>query len=243
MQLENFIYMRDRDFVFAYVPKVACTNWKAIFRYLNGATDYLDSQLAHDRQRSGLVYLNSLAKEDSLRLLSDKLISRYSFVRNPYSRVLSAYTNKLSRYAEGTRNLCQNDYFCLVFQEIDAWRRSERPDKPEVNFFLFLDWMENSRSATVQNEHWRPQYELISPAAVHFDFIGRFENLTADVTRLLALIGCDIPFPSREDIKFPASGARERLELNYDDETMAAVERLYARDFASFGYSVGALPL
>lgn len=242
MQLENFIHMRDFNFVFAYIPKVACTNWKILFRYLNGETNYLDNQLAHDRQRSGLTHLKDLAKDDYMRLLSDKSTSRYSFVRNPYSRALSAYTNKLSGYAEGTSALCHRNYFCAIFREIDEWRRVERPDKPEVTFSVFLDWIEHSRSATAKNEHWRPQYEIISPDVVEFDFIGRFENLSSDADKLLKIIGCDIKFPSQEDIIFPSSGARERLELSYDDEAMAAVERLYALDFSSFGYRVGALP-
>src|SRR5918911_536886 len=88
MLLENFIVLKDRAFVFAYVPKVACTNWKSIMRYVNGAQDYLDAQKAHDRKAAGLVYLNTLPPHESESLLRSPDVARYTFIRNPYTRTL-----------------------------------------------------------------------------------------------------------------------------------------------------------
>ena len=42
----NFIYNAERGFVFAYVPKVACTNWKSLLRYMAGHDDWLDNKLS-----------------------------------------------------------------------------------------------------------------------------------------------------------------------------------------------------
>ena len=94
---ENFIWVKSRSLVFVYVPKVACTNWKCVMRYLEGYEDYLDSRKAHDRKLGGLTYLSQC--EDRDRILADTNIPKFSFVRNPYTRILSAYLNKVRPFA------------------------------------------------------------------------------------------------------------------------------------------------
>lgn len=46
------------------IPKVACSNWKALFRRLEGHNDYKNLALAHDRERSGLKYLKDFSEEE-----------------------------------------------------------------------------------------------------------------------------------------------------------------------------------
>ena len=73
---KNFIYMEDRGFLFAYVPKVACTNWKSLLRYMSGKEDWLDNKLAHDKALGGLRYLD-LNGEDA-EILLDPSIRKYA---------------------------------------------------------------------------------------------------------------------------------------------------------------------
>lgn len=242
MLLENFIYVRERAFVFAYVPKVACTNWKSVFRHLQGAPDYLDARLAHDRVTGGLVYLNAMAYPEAQALLHGPSVSRYTVVRNPYSRALSAYLNKIQPYAEDGQPAREGDYFHSVFAQIDTWRQRQRPQVRAVSFELFLDWIVSSSHEMTRDEHWLPQVDIIDPEKVKYDFIGRFENLEIDAALLLTRMGCDISFPTREAIKFPSSGTAKRLMQYLDRDTMTAIEEIYAKDFRSLGYRIGELP-
>jgi hypothetical protein len=95
--LTHSIHSKKANVIFGYVPKVACTNWKCILRYLDGHADYLDAQIAHDRKRSGLAYLSELP--NGLDMLHDDSIPKLTCVRNPYTRVLSAYLNKVKPFA------------------------------------------------------------------------------------------------------------------------------------------------
>ena len=235
----HFIYLEEKSFVFAYVPKVACTNWKALLRYLSGFPDYLDSALAHDKRVNGLVYLSDVEKWREI--LDDPAIPKYSFVRNPFTRVLSAYLNKFEPLAQGEGEWL-GPYFKAVYQAILAYRQQAGHAETTVTFGAFLDWLAHSGQPQIDNEHWTPQARILSPESVRYDFVGRFENLKADAALLMDRMGCDAPFPTQESLDFPGTNSTRRLAAYYSDNEVALARKVYAADFASFGYSLDLPP-
>lgn len=236
MQLKNFIHVRSRGFVFGYVPKVACTNWKSIFRLLEGQPDPLNPRLAHDRQTGGLTYLDTLAPAQAQALLDDAGVPKYCFVRNPYSRALSGYLNKVERFNH-PEGQASEVHFRQVHAGIRQWHARRGREIDAVGFGDFLAFVEGApQHPWAQDEHWLPQHQLIAPDRVHFDFIGRFERLQADAAELLQRMRCDAPFPTREAIRFPGSGTDQKVAQHYTPECAAAVRRIYARDFELLGY-------
>ncbi|WP_285164740.1 sulfotransferase family protein [Shewanella goraebulensis] len=233
----NFIYMEKQSFIFAYNPKVACTNWKCIMRYLNGAEDYLKPALAHNRVESGLSFVSDQA--NPIGLIDDNSIPKYAFVRNPYTRILSAYLNKIEPYAEGVRGLNDdNSYFYKVFTEVDEYRCKELPLESKVNFYCFLSWLTNVNDVHTRNEHWLPQVELLKVDRVDYTFIGKLENLVKDAPTLLQNIGCDIDFPSQKKVSFAPTNATSKIEKYYTEQEFKLVSALYLPDFKSFGYDL-----
>lgn len=239
----NFIFDEPRGFVFAYVPKVACTNWKAVLRHLAGHTDYLDPGLAHDKVAGGLRYLD-LTGEDR-RLLSDPGIRKYGFVRNPYTRILSAYLNKIEQNLDRLLSASApalpgrpNSHWLAVAREIDAFRRATLDCQryPEVGFEVFLLWLRDGKSSFRADEHWQTQSILLRWPEVKFDFIGRFENLAADSKALLDLMGATIDFPTQKQVKFLGTGASERAPLYFTDASHRLCDQLFRPDFDNFGY-------
>ena len=238
--LSHFIYSKKAGVVFAYIPKVACTNWKCILRYLDGHTDYLDAQIAHDRKRSGLAYLSTLP--DGADLLSNPNVPKLTCVRNPYTRILSAYLNKVKPFAIDNATKERDSYFHMVFQEIDSFRKQHHPTLPAVNFYCFLDWLESSGNPLTRNEHWLLQAEILGQREVAFDFIGHFENLAADAPILLERMDCDIPFPSQKAVNFPSTRAAELTGNYFTDVEIEQVKRIYAADFSYLEYDPSVLP-
>ncbi len=238
--LTNFIYCKKSDIVFAYVPKVACTNWKCILRYLDGHANYLDAQLAHDRKRSGLAYLSTLASGSDL--LANPYVPKLTCVRNPFTRILSAYLNKVKPFAIDNAAIEWDPYFHMVFQEIDAFRKQHHPALPAVSFYCFLDWLKTSGAPLTKNEHWIPQTEILGKGEVAFDYIGHFENLATDAPILLERMGCDIPFPSQKAVNFPSTRATELTGNYYSSIEVEQVSQIYASDFSYLGYDPSALP-
>ena len=232
----NFIYMEDQGFIFAYVPKVACTNWKSVLRCMAGHEDWLDNKLAHDKVNGGLRYLD-LEGPDA-ELLSRPDIKKYTMVRDPYTRVLSAYLNKIEQRLppkpEG-----EGDHFDKIVRDIDAFRRSVLGSDryPSITFEVFLLWLRDSGSWFTKDEHWAPQTKLLRQPDVDFDIVGRFENLTEDAPQILKAMGCRQQFPSQAQLNFPPTAAESKVSYYFKDGTRRLSEQVCSRDFEIFGYS------
>jgi 2-polyprenyl-3-methyl-5-hydroxy-6-metoxy-1,4-benzoquinol methylase len=232
----NFIFNADRGFIFAYVPKVACTNWKSLLRYMAGYDNWLDNKLAHDKVNGGLRYLDLNGPEAAL--LEDASIRKFTMVRAPYSRILSAYLNKVERLLPVQPETEGEDYFHNVLRDIDAFRRNVLGATafPEITFEVFLRWLRDSGSWFAQDEHWTPQVALLRQPRVSFDIIGKFENLKEDAPRILDAMGCDQRFPSQKEVNFAPTGAVDKLARYYTPACYKLVDDIYAEDFIQFGF-------
>lgn len=241
----NFIHCEAQGFVFAYVPKVACTNWKSVFRHLAGHADYLDSRLAHNRAEGGLRYLDLDGPDAAI--LDDPAVRKFAMVRNPASRILSAYLNKVESRLGRPPGAGGDPYFDSVLTAINQYRTQVLGDAafPEVTFDVFLHWLENATGVRDgmahlrADEHWQTQSVLLRWPSVRFDMIGRFENMAADADALLRQMGCRIPFPTQQDVRFRPTEADRKLNLYLNPENTRIINRLFAADFAQFGYPPG----
>lgn len=234
----NFIHEPKRNFVFAYVPKVGCTNWKSILRYLAGQEDHLNPRLAHDRVNGGLRYLDLPGLDRAM--LHDASIPKYAFVRDPYSRLLSAYLNKVASRLPLPEPSETEEHFTKVARVIDRFRRRKLDVAayPEVTFEVFLLWLRDGLSPFREDEHWQTQSVLLRWPRVKYAFVGRFERLAQEAPVLLEKMGCDIPFPSQKDVKFAPTNAVSKLDTYYTPAAYALVNSLYADDFANFDYEM-----
>lgn len=234
---KNFIYNAERGFLFAYVPKVACTNWKSLLRYMAGEKDWLNNRLAHDKQNGGLHYLD--LGGPGAELLQDPSVRKYAMVRDPYSRTLSAYLNKVeSRLPVTPEPVPGEDHFTMVTREIDRYRRGVLGTErfPQMCFEAFLLWLRDSGSWFTHDEHWAPQTVLLRQPQVRFDILGRFENLAEDAPRMLEAMGCDQGFPTQKDVNFAPTKATDKMARYYTPACYALVEEILAADFTAFGY-------
>lgn len=134
----------------------------------------------------------------------------FTFVRNPFARVLSCYLDKV---VDGSPK-----FTSLLGGKI-------------ADFPAFLAALE--KGALRANGHWAPQDELIPLAPQRLGFIGRVESIEADLPLVLGRI-----FGTREyavpQSPFRTTSADARLAAFYGPKETAQVRRLYARDFALF---------
>lgn len=155
----------------------------------------------------------------------------FTVVRNPYDRVLSAFLNKVALGEKGI------DSRKPRFRVVPGW--GEATPAGFAEFVAFLD-----RGGLSHDRHWWPQCDLLIMPPEHFDLIGRLETLPEDMARLLTMIGRDPdharalekPHPLEASQPHKITGATSKRAQFYTPDLERVVRRLYARDFATFGY-------
>ena len=90
----NIVVLGHHNLLFCPIPKVACSNWKITLRYAEGYTGN-DEIIVHDAKQNGLTYLHTQSPFRRYFWLTQPDVTRAVFVRNPWTRILSAYRSKL----------------------------------------------------------------------------------------------------------------------------------------------------
>ncbi len=147
------------------------------------------------------------------------------FVRNPYDRVLSAYLGS---------GRIKKTYGSFHFGP-----------NSKAHFHEFLNFLDSG--GLYVDRHWWPQVDLLFQPPEEFSFVGKLENVIADMAAMLRMIGVDTESASRlkepHEIEMRGEGGKIRSagaksQSYYTDDGRAVVARLYRRDFETFDYTV-----
>lgn len=157
-----------------------------------------------------------------VQALASGIYTRFTVVRNPYDRVLSAYKEKI---------LCRRRQLSRFSSALGV---SDGQIPSFETFCRFIDSGGLHRDA-----HWAPQSDLLLLPLEDYDVIGRVESLSGDIERIFAALGK--PTPS----VIPRVNQTERtksVRSHYTEDSQNIVRRLYKRDFDLFGYDPENLP-
>jgi hypothetical protein len=153
----------------------------------------------------------------------------FTFVRNPYERLLSRYSH-----------LCRR----IIELDNGAKLQPTAQDKNLLNFFsgnpIKLDQFKINDfvkfTQKVYDDHWEPQFDKIERqvGAENVDFIGKFENLQEDFNTICDKIG--IP---KQQLPHKNKSKHKHYTEYYDEETKQIVAEKYAKDIEYFGYDFG----
>lgn len=232
----NIIVSERNRFIYCPIPKAASTNWKYIIRKLEGVADYGSLHTAHNRNTSGMRYLSDYSPTEAHMLLTNSDYFKFTFVRDPYMRLLSCYMDK---FRNSDPNYTETEYRTFVAAAF-SWRYARRSDllsAPRPSFRSFVHAISTASLASM-NEHWRPQTLLCGFGIMPYDFVGRMEQVQRDTRTVLQRIGfADESFPTQNDLGFPPSGASTSLALNlYTTDLIFATRAIYTMDFEALGY-------
>lgn len=153
---------------------------------------------------------------------------KFGLVRNPYTRIISAYFNKMVRLFKKENSELNKKHYKYL-QHIADYEQTTVKE----NFKKLLNTLRTPQSVLFNNVHFTPQSNLIDPDKL--DFLGRFENLNEDTQFIFQKIGVSQPLPKRNvgppniKIDFLKSLDREDLE---------AIQVLYQKDFELFNYPI-----
>jgi hypothetical protein len=181
-------------FIFVHIPKTA---GRSIEKYLLNFDSIRERQPHH----SITEYIKRVRNFNSM--------FKFSFVRNPFERLLSEYF--YIRKMKGCK--CKSSF-----------------DSEYNTFKKFV--ISNAMEKCSFENHSSLQIEMANPK--YMNFIGRFENLQEDFNTVCDKIG--IP---HQELQHKNKTKHKHYTEYYDDETRSIVAEKYAKDIEYFGYEFG----
>ena len=142
---------------------------------------------------------------------------KFTFVRNPYSRFLSCYLDKIKNKNSSKRKIVIK----ALNEDVNA----------NISIDKFLNFLENGGLRV--NGHWAPQSDFLVFPIDEYNFIGRLENLSVDLGKTLEFIynrSCEIV--SVVSHKTESKNQLQNLDLLQKER----IYQLYKEDFKNFNY-------
>ncbi|XP_063969224.1 carbohydrate sulfotransferase 14-like [Lytechinus pictus] len=189
-RFSNLMVIPKLKVVYCYVPKVGCTSWKALLLNMSGYLQY--PQNSHDKARAVFPSLSNFDVEKAREITAG--YKSFMFVRNPFTRILSAYRDKITLDNGKTwRRLLFNWLSVADPHEAKLYNDASRN-------FTFNHFIRFYLSSSVKNEHWREIDRLCLPCQVNYDFIGKFDHLYEDSSYLISKLTNDshVELPHRQ---------------------------------------------
>ena len=149
-------------------------------------------------------------------------IFRFCLVRNPYTRLLSAYLDKIAKNTPTKLNILH--HLGLTEQAMDE----------PIDFPLFVD-VACGQSPEHMDPHWRVQYIHTCQAHIEYHKIGRFETLDEDFRSILNILSPNAASYLSTEQRH-STRSEHKLRDYYTPELRAKVRQAYALDFEHFGY-------
>lgn len=221
----NHTYISLRNhYVYTAVGKAANSTVKHYLYELEYTGSFFKTKTLHDRQCSPLLSPFQLPSPLLKEVFTSHLYYRFSMVRNPYTRLLSCYLDRIVP--------AHSAPYKQLLQTIG------KPEGSQISFQEFICAV-CKQMPYDQNNHWRLQTSEILASNIEYDFIGKQESFADDMTTIWSHIAPDFPIPNfTSENKAPSiTSAAKRLHEFYTPELINMVREAYEEDFITFGYS------
>lgn len=222
----NHTYISLRNhYVYTAVGKAANSTVKHHIYDLEYLGTRFKTKSLHDRQSAPLLSPFQLPDDLMEEVFTSPKYFRFSVVRNPYSRLLSCYLDRIVPANSAP-------YRQLMLE-------MGKPAGTQLSFAEFIETICKQKPYD-QNNHWRLQTCEICTEAIHYDFVGKQESFAVDMAQVWSHIasGRKIPNFASENKAPSITSASKHLGEYYTPELVEMVREAYREDFATFGYSV-----
>lgn len=219
------------EYAYFEVPKAGCGTMKATLgsaeaaRYHPSLVELVQANPHNRSQATPFVKPFQLSPKQLEEVLASKRFARFAVVRDPASRLLSAYLEKIRQGLQQSGPVMERLRETLG----DAAPATAQ----DVTLAQFVDVVA-AQTSREQDPHWRRQVDLIGVGTVKHDAVIHLEQLDASWDEIARLTGID-------DLKGQfycrnSTGASAKVGESFTPELLAKVGDAYAADYRAFGY-------
>lgn len=223
------ISMRQR-YVYCPISKVANSSIKT-FLYeaelrncgFPRETFSFDEGRMHNLLYSPLILPYQLPMRTLRDILFGDDYMRIVFVRNPVERVLSCFLDRVQK----ARSRPNRTVLAGLNVENIA----------DVSFTQFVDFIA-TQEIREMDPHWRPVYHECIFDKIQYDQVLRFEDMGTALPKLLEELYPRIArsLDLGRNLSPSVTSAKDRVKEYVTPEARATIEKVYAKDFETFGY-------
>lgn len=213
----------NHNYIYVETPKVACTTLKTILQDLEKKQPNFKRNNTMEVHNRDLSPLTKPSKINDFEELLNSSIFKFCFSRNPYSRLLSAYLDKICRNKPHKREVL-----------IHLGKDPEDLDQ-EISFEQFVNVV-CEQPVSSMNPHWRIQYYQTFQKLIDFDFIGKIELFPNDLHFALQHVDKTYQRYLSAETKPPINSGQYILKY-YTHDLEEKVYSKFIKDFKFFGYS------
>lgn len=215
-----------QQLIYVSVPKAASTTIRSILSEISTSCAPPDQRVVYKRRYSGLLSPSMAGLERFYKLATSPATLRFTFVRNPYARLVSAWSDKFSR-----KLLRRGDPYVDLYLDYAAASGEKLVSFDPLPFPRFVQFVRDSIHCG-WDPHWDLQAIRTSLPGLDIELTGRVESFEKDFGSVLQHAGR----PSVKLRRLNKSGA-SAWTSHYTEELSRIVYRLYERDFDTFGYA------
>ena len=175
----------------------------------------------HNRLDSPLRTISS-SRSTPDEILAGLEFFRFTYVRNPFTRVLSAYLEKIVQEQSERARLLPT-----LGLAADA----------EVSFLKFLEAIRAQRDGW-RDIHWTTQARLTQCNNISYHFIGRFESFSSTFPHVLERLGISASHLKASGAPMHATNANSRILEYIGPKERELIITIYESDFQAFGYGL-----
>ncbi|XP_052063120.1 carbohydrate sulfotransferase 11-like [Mytilus californianus] len=186
----NILIDKQHNLFYCQIQKVGTKFIKDLLRKLSQKSKKNNLKNAFDENEWKLSDLNSIMEN------TDKIM----FVREPYSRVLSGYVDKLFAPNNVYWDVTGRSVLANTRDNVDNHSMSCGHDVSFPEFVKYI--IKSEKQGRNLDRHYAPLYEHCRPCQISYDFIGKFESFKEDILFLLEYLniqhGTNITFSDFE---------------------------------------------
>jgi hypothetical protein len=226
--LDNIIYLNEISCAYNFIKKAAHSSTLIFLAEILNANRLANIDLSqYEEVKNHMLARRTPAREID-RIGTEFDIYLFTVVRNPYSRLLSAYIQKSNRL-----RMLGKEPTIPGFDRVS-----------KEGFSEFISYLENGALRT--SPYWIPQTELLHFRLSRCNRIARVESLSSDLSMIVSDLG--LRWPASLDASSPhplevQTGRKvfsigNKLSEFYDKKVAERVYLLYRNDFDAFSYEV-----
>jgi hypothetical protein len=223
------------------MPKCGCSSLGQVLHYFDFGIFF--SHNIHDAGAPLLKWKSAGGPAAIRKILESHNAFRFTFVRNPYARLLSTFAEKIAGFQSSGRRY-RGGFIHTLLQEYGVrWGPKADLVRNFKGFIAFVADTIDRQQPIAPDLHWTScAAHMLNDTVLdpdwQLDFIGHIESMEDDLRTVARMAGADLSrFPSRVPRENASALPKIGIETFYGPQEIAIMQRIYADDFRLFRYS------